>query len=150
MHKDVRPATADDAAFIAAHLKQSDRDEVLALYGEVERPIMLAYSMSQKVHTWVIDGEPAAIFGVTPDHENSFGYIWSLSTPKVHSKWREVHRTMPIILDYLSEGFDAIGNIKDIRNTTSIRWLRSLGFTFINTFTSPDGLVLHEFVRITK
>jgi len=146
----VRPVRPDDAALIAANLKADDRQELEAIHGEnVGSLIPLALQWAHKTLAWGPEGAPKALFGVAGDPAEGVGYIWALSTPDILTDWRRVHRATPAILDHLGEGFSLLANIKDARHRHHIRWLRSLGFTFIATHTvGPQGLPFHEFVRI--
>ena len=148
MHHEVRPATEADLIHIATNLKQDDLQELEALgYGRED--ILLSLSASSKVLAWGPEGEPLAIFGVHPD--GIVGYIWSLSTPEILPRWREVHLSTPAILDELGRDFCILANVKDARHRHHIRWLKALGFTFINTHRlGPHSLPFHEFVRIQK
>lgn len=152
MHKDVRPALVEDIPHIEANLKEDDRRELKALYGRDHRGLVLpAFQLASKVLAWGPEGAPHAIFGVCPDPVNPVGYLWALSTPDILTHWREVHRSTPAVLDELGRDFRLLANIKDARHRHHIRWLRSLGFTFISTVRlGPEGLPFHEFVRIQK
>lgn len=148
MHHEVRPATEADITHIRENLKEDDRTEIEAL-GLTPLAVNQVRHMSSKVLAWGPEGEPLAIFGVHPD--GPVGYIWSLSTPEILPRWREVHRSTPAILDELGEGFAVLSNVKDARQRHHIRWLKALGFTFINTHRlGPHQVPFHEFVRIQK
>lgn len=148
MHPEVRPATEADLYHISTNLKDDDRQELEAL-GFDTGVIRGVLTSSAKVLAWGPEGAPLAIFGVHPD--GLTGYIWSLSAPEILNRWREVHRSTPDILEMLGRGFHVLSNVKDARHSHHIRWLKSLGFTFINTHRlGPDQLPFHEFVRIQK
>lgn len=147
MHHEVRQATYADLVHIGENLKDDDKAELQAI-GARPSDIAKHVSLSHEVHAWGPEGSPIAIFGVTP-REPQHGTVWSLSTPEVLQRWREFHRVTPAILDYLGRDYLTLSNIKDARNTQQIRWLRSLGFTFIGSF-NIGGHPFHEFVRIQK
>lgn len=148
MHPEVRPATEADLTHIRAHLKDDDRMEIEAL-GYTPYHILAVLSLSEKVLAWGPEGKPLAIFGVHPDGD--VGYVWSLSTPEILPRWREVHRSTPEIIEELGRGFRVLSNVKDARHEHHIRWLKALGFVFINTHQlGPQSLPFHEFVRIQK
>lgn len=148
MHHEVRPATEADLVYVASNLKKDDLQELAALgYGPEQVPSSLA--LSSKVLAWGPEDKPSAVFGVHPD--GPVGYIWSLSTPEILPRWREVHKSTPAILDELGRGYSVLSNVKDARHRHHIRWLRALGFTFINTHRLGTAeLPFHEFVRIQK
>lgn len=148
MHPEVRAATDADLPYIAANLKPDDLAELEgAGYGR--EAVLLSLTASDTVLAWGPEGSPFALFGVRG--EGPVGYIWSLSTPDILHRWREVHRSTPAILDELGRDFVLLTNLKDARHRHHIRWLRSLGFIFINTLhLGPNGLPYHEFVRIQK
>jgi hypothetical protein len=150
MHRNVRPATEADALFIAENMKADDAAEVRALNkGSLAVLVKSAFHDAHTVLAWGPEGSPSAIFGVRANEGT--GYVWSLSTPKIFDEWREVHRSTPAILDRLGRDFMVLANIKDARHRHHIRWLRSLGFTFINTYhLGEKQMPFHEFVRIQK
>ena len=150
MHKDVRTATEADAYHIAVNLKNDDREELTALNQQpIMDTVMNGFNSSHQVLAWGPEGSPSAMFGVTKN--GGTGYVWSLSTPKIFNEWREVHRTTPDILNELGKEFMVLANIKDARHRHHIRWLRSLGFTFINTHhLGEHQMPFHEFVRIQQ
>lgn len=147
MQNEVRPASVADLDYIASNLRADDLQEIEAL--GLERDAIRSLSGTSKVLAWGPEGRPFSIFGVHPDGDT--GMIWSLSTPEISLRWREAHRAVPAILDELGQGFSVLANVKDARHTHHIRWLKSLGFVFINTHhMGPHSLPFHEFVRITK
>lgn len=151
MHPEVRPATEADLLNVSENLKEDDRQELEALGCPPGALATFATATlsSGKVLAWGPEGAPLAVFGVYA--EGDTGWVWSLSTPDILPRWREVHRSTPAILDELGRDFALLTNLKDARHRHHIRWLRSLGFTFINTQrVGPYGLPFHEFVRIQK
>lgn len=150
MHKEVRPAVEADIHHIADNLRDDDLAELRVLDTKPVRDIiMVGFRLSKKVYAWGPAGSPVALFGVTP--YGSEGLIWSLSTPEVFKHWRTIHRATPAILDDLGDGFAVLTNIKDARHKQHIRWLRSLGFTFLAPKSlGPEGHLFYEFVRIQK
>ncbi len=148
MHAEVRPATEADLIHIAQNLKHDDLMELEAL-GFGREAVLLSLSTSDKVLSWGPEGKPLAIFGVHPD--GPVGYIWSLATPEILPRWREVHKATPAILDELGHDYLVLANVKYAAHRHHIRWLRALGFTFINThMMGPKKQPFHEFVRIQE
>lgn len=147
---DYRKATKEDARYIGRNLKKDDAAELRAFFqAPMVELIQLAVETADKCYAIGPEGAPYCIFGVQV--QDTTGYIWSLSTPEVLKHWRVLHREVPAILDQLGEGLQILTNIKDARQKHHIRWLRSLGFTFINTqLKGPFRLPFHQFVRIQK
>ncbi len=148
MLDEVRPATEADIKHISENLKEDDRAELSAAGYEPSAIIPLSHV--SKVLAWGPEGAPMVIFGVHREGRG-VGRIWSLSTPEILPRWRTVHRASPALVQELGRGYDILTNLKDARHEHHIRWLRSLGFVFINTLiVGPDKRLFHEFVRIQK
>jgi hypothetical protein len=141
----IRPATLADCESLAPRLREEDKAEALAASGI---PALYALKLSLGPETFVIDidGTPEMIFGC-PN-----GVPWMFSTPvPVSPKWRRAFlRETAKMVDIWQAKFPILHNFIDARNTTHMRWLKWLGFTFIARHDryGPLGLPFYEFVRI--
>lgn len=140
----VRPATEADLKHVASNMKADDVQE-MEIAGYSPETLLLAITACDRVLSCGPEGSPWAVFGVR--REGIVGQVWALSTPAALVNWREIHRAAPAILDELGAGCRVLANVKYGGNVHHIRWLKSLGFTFINTF-EVAGKPFHEFARI--
>ena len=131
MQIQIREATAEDAQYIAAHLREEDRQEILAL-AECPPGAMVSASFhgSEACFTGTLDGEPVLIFGAGRSSVFSDkAEVWALGTrgcdraPKAMVKYGR-----RIVREFL-EYFPELENYCDARYTKSLRWLKLMGFT---------------------
>jgi hypothetical protein len=148
----VRPATDDDSPYLAVHLREQDKAEVMASAG-MEPLWAIENSRLHSRATFVVEyeGNPALIFGVS-DLEGSpgEGCIWMLGTDDIQKFSRKFLRYSRKYLKELCAPYDLVTNYVDERNTVSIRWLQSLGAVFIHRHESfgVDQLPFLEFILI--
>lgn len=123
-----------DIAFLAARLRSDDRRELQAVWGAgVDFASILAHAVRLSTHLWVMEaaGEPIALFGVAPiSLLQGVGAPWLLGTDAVKKQARTLvvkGRWYVALMDKEYPG--GLCNFVDARNTLSVRWLRSLGFT---------------------
>jgi len=134
--KYLRPVQEGDVEFIAANIRDQDRDEVRAKCGPLR-------SIAGVIRSSLLDtpeavtaispttGEPIAIIGAAAPTllGGGIGKPWMLGTPGVATAPRGFiqggRAYVQRMLDLFPEGLE---NYVDARNSVSIRWLRALGF----------------------
>lgn len=126
----VRPSQPADVEFVAANMRQADRDEIWASYFSTPHEALTrAMKISEKCWTLVCDGEPVAMFGVARRGMlSNVGSPWLLGTDKVKKYTPAFLRLSPIYVSKMMEGFVRLENYVDFRNKLSIRWLQWMGF----------------------
>jgi len=127
----IRPTEPGDVEHLIANLRPSDLAECRA-YGrpDVEAGIKASVRRSLLCWTGLVDGELAAILGVAPlDMLNGIGSPWMLGTPVLDASQRVLVRRTPEYIAQMLKAFPHLVNFVHARNTTSVRWLRRLGFT---------------------
>lgn len=130
----IRPATREDAVYIASNLRSQDRDEVVALTGLDPRAVIPAYvDEGREVQVGGIVGkEPVIIFGADPIFmEESAAVIWMLSTPVLYDYPVEFVTASRKIWDDYHARYELLTNFTDARNTRHHKWLKWLGAHFI-------------------
>ena len=118
-------------AVVAERMRQADRDEVLALSGLTPREA-LDQSLAQAGPRWcgLLDGEPAAIFGVVPVTALSgTGVAWLLGTPLLEKHWRTFAKASRPLADELLARYDVLMNVLHADNRIALRWLEWMGAT---------------------
>lgn len=149
-----RQATLADVMFIAPRVRKADREEARASVGcEPEVFLPLTFTPGR---TWTIvsdEGEPMALYGVEAVPLNpELGIVWMVATDTlVHPKnQRKFLKLGPVVLDQLHELHPLLGNYVDARNTTHIRWLKWMGFSFLKLLPEhgPQRLPFIQFARL--
>lgn len=135
-----------DLQYLAENMRKEDADEVKASSGLQPLPALQA-SILFSSQVWIGDegdGTPFVIWGV-----NKQGVIWMLGTESIakyaipflrnsKSLLKEAHKHSPILF-----------NKSDCRNEVHHKWLRWMGFKFINKSNhGVEQRPFYEFVRI--
>lgn len=127
-------------------LRDADLRE-LEVNGQTPRfALEFSLKVSTRAYCILVDGRPAAIFGVADDIRFpgvSAGVVWLLGTPRLLTISRQFLRESRDYLNLLSRGYSVLGNVVHRENTVHIRWLEWLGFTILDSY--GDQL---EFARI--
>ena len=143
----LRPYTQGDLSRVWEDMREDDLREV----GEYE-PIWMEktlLSMKAKMKTWDTDQGPVAVIGSTPTDNPMVGLVWCLASNAAVPRWRFHVREIEGLLQWCAEDYSVLANFKDARNTTQIKWLKKIGFTFIqhHDLNGQDHI---EFLRIMK
>jgi hypothetical protein len=147
LDKYIRPSIQSDVEYLAVRLRHADVEE-LAASGWTPYD-SLSYGLHKgRVCFTMLDpcGLPLGMVGVCPSHEfEDFGVVWLLGTDEIatHQK-RFLRQSRPVLAElYQLTGYRAFYNRTYYKNKLHHRWLKWLGFTFINTIGD-----FHTFVRI--
>jgi hypothetical protein len=144
----IRPTEPGDAARLFANLRASDLAECRA-YGRSDIAASIASCVDRSVLCWtgLVDGELAAIFGVAPINAlTGIGSPWMLGTPVLDRHQRILVRRTPEYIFRMLKAFPHLVNYVHAKNTTSVRWLRRLGFTLHEAVPyGPLGEPFHPF-----
>ena len=127
----IRPTQSGDAELLAANLRAADLAECLA-YGREDLTAGIVGSANRSMLCWTafIDGELAAILGVAPVNVMAgIGSPWMLGTPVLDRHSRVLVQRTPGYIAKMLNAFPHLVNFVHAKNTTSVRWLRRLGFT---------------------
>jgi len=113
---------------IAAGCRQADIDEVWnAAALTVTDALRISLKTAALARTWLIDGVPAAIGGVSKVGVGQ-GVIWLITTDLLDHHQRAFLAESRRELEQVREGYDLLYNFVDARNTRAIRWLQWLNF----------------------
>lgn len=144
----IRPTEPSDAWPLYANLRAADRAECLAL-GDRDLRVVIEESVRRSTLSWtgIIDGELAAIMGVGPVNLlGGIGSPWMLGTPVLDKHARVLVRETPRYIAEMLSAFPHLVNFVHAHNTTSVRWLRRLGFTLYPALPhGPLGEPFHYF-----
>lgn len=145
----MRALSGDDCRFIAANMRQIDRDEVRAMSGrpDADRASIMIDLMTNSrglARCALLDGVPVAAWGVvTRTAISSTGNPWMLATDGVRDRHfsrqfiarsrSEFEKTIPSHVSFL-------WNMVASDNDASIRWLKWLNFSFRDEVVSFGGI----------
>lgn len=127
----IRQTLPGDAEQLAHNLRASDESEVRA-YGHNDLTLACQRSVARSMLCWsaFIDGQLAAILGAAPlSVVSGLGSPWMLGTPVLDAHSRILVRSTPGYIAQMLQAFPHLVNFVHAKNTTSVRWLRRLGFT---------------------
>jgi hypothetical protein len=146
----VRPASLEDARWVASRLRREDADEVLIASGMDPRTVIgISFEQSAMVFSMVPEGEPpVALFGVSDDPTTAgLGIVWLLGTTEVARHALGVIEAARMYLRLFLNVYPAgLHNIVWSQNATHLRWCRMLGFE------ETPGVVVagQDFIHIYK
>ena len=153
MDKLLTPTTVGDVEYIAPRLRQADRNECLASTGNEPLGI-LQQSLNLGDTTLTLrapTGDRVGVCGVVPSTAiPEAGIVWMVATDDIYQHQITFLRNSKRALQYLSEDYLVLYNCVDARNSVHIKWLKWMGFTFINKHENygAEKRLFYEFVRI--
>lgn len=152
LHKPyVREATVEDVDYLSTRLRKADLEEIAASSGcSPKSALVEGFRHSYKCRVGIYNNNPFIIFGARPVVKG-VGAIWALGSDDLLKARMEFLRQSKGWLDIVHQDFPLLFNYIDARNTVHIRWIRWLGFKFINKHPEHGvaKLPFYEFVRIT-
>lgn len=136
----MRAPTREDIEVLVANMRPADMAELLATHDcDPREALQRAVDMSPHCWTMEVNGEVGFIGGFVPvSLLGGVGSPWLLGTttlyrfPGAHTRIAARYRDIGLGL------YSTLVNYVDARNTTSIRWLRRLGFQIADEAT-PYG-----------
>tara|TARA_Y100001938_G_C8052372_1_gene412524 strand:- start:709 stop:1185 length:477 start_codon:yes stop_codon:yes gene_type:complete len=146
----VRPSVLEDVEYLAPRLRDEDVAEAQAHSGvSAYDALKIGFENCLNCGTGVLKDEPILMFGasqILPD----VGMVWMLGTDKIAEGRVSVLRQSKEWLAELHEEFELLFNYVDARNEVHIKWLKWLGFSFINLHPEfgVGKLPFYEIVRI--
>lgn len=126
-------------------MRASDRAELHAC-GHDDAQWVVAHSVAASLMcwSWFVDGELACIMGVAPlSILGGIGSPWMLGTPVCDRHARVLIKRPPEYIAEMLKAFPHLVNFVHAKNTTSVRWLKRLGFTLHEA--TPHGALGEAF-----
>jgi hypothetical protein len=144
----IRPATAGDARTLYKNLREADRQECEA-YGPHDIAGMIERSVRRSDPCWaaLADGQLGCIIGAAPlSLLGGLGSPWMLGTPVLDRHSRILMRAAPRYISVMLQAYPHLVNFVHAKNSTSVHWLRRLGFTLHAAEPyGPLGEPFHKF-----
>lgn len=130
MDAEITPMSREVGEYIAANLRQQDRQEITALFGDnIPSVLDLTWKRTPNPQVAWIAGEPVCMFGVCKvDTLSGKGNPWMVGTPKVEDHPVVFLRKSRELRDEMLDSYRELTNFVDARNTYSLSWLKWLGF----------------------
>lgn len=127
----------EDIEPIASNMREADVKEVLAATGDSPFTALFNGLMRSDPCYTLIDakGNPGAMLGIVPETDR-YGLIWLLGTDAIAKNTYPFLKYSRPFLERLWEesGKELLYNYTHVDNTLHHRWLKWLGFTFLNRF----------------
>lgn len=132
-------------AYIAEHLRPSDRREIEAASGRAPLEVIKeSVTMSPHCFAGLLNNVPAGIGGVAAAAwTGSIGVPWLVGTPQMTKHAKLFVSTTAKFLSQMENLYDAFINYVDARNAPALRWLKSLGFVILPP--EPYGVLGMQF-----
>lgn len=124
--------TLKDAVYLAEHLNQADKREMLAGVGKhILRDMVSGMQNSAEIGCCRFDGEPVAIYGIRKDSPLAdYGRVWLfLGEIKEEDRYYVARQSKRFVRAAL-ERYSYIYNYVDVGNDKIIKWLEFLGAEF--------------------
>lgn len=146
-----RDSIPKDAITLAPRLREADKQEIMAAVGLKPAPGLLHCLMESKPCLTMVgdEEEPFGMFGLVPDDDGFSASVWMLASDDI-IKYRMVFlREAQRWVKETNKEYPVLYNSVDARNGLHIKWLRWMGFTFINQrIAGPEKRLFLDFVRI--
>lgn len=149
----VRQLMTGDIDYVAANMREADREEIYAACGsrDAREALIQSVILSSECYASVArnDEKPVDIFGVVPvSLLEGRGRPWMLGTDRVSEFPSTLVKDARRYVRRMLAVYSHLENHVDARNTASVRWLARLGFT-IHPATpfGPFGMPFHRFEK---
>ena len=150
--KYLTPTSVNDLDYIAPRLRQADRNECLAATGKEPLGILYQSLLLGDITLTMRtpEGERVGLCGIAPSPFSNAGVVWMCATDAIMKHQMAFLRRSKAALDYLGADYDVLHNCVDARNTVHIKWLKWMGFSFINKHETygVEQRPFYEFIRI--
>lgn len=138
--------TEQDALNLSQLMRQCDITELGAVTDQtIYETVTASISNSHGAYCWAYfaDDRLLCICGCTRS-----GQPWLLATDELDKHTRRLTKTARREVRKMLNKWPILSNIIDVRSTQTIRWLRSLGFSFQESFEIKPGLPIIRFQMV--
>jgi len=146
-----RLATMEDVDYVAANLRQADRDELLANgWTNPYKALEQGWALSEPCYVMIDRNDvPFGLCGAVPDPDEAWkASVWMMATDGLEREPLGVARGSRKLVKEWSEKFSLLWNHVDTRNEVHLAWLKWLGFKFINKI-EHNNHSFYEFAKVT-
>ena len=124
-------ATEQHAIAMGPNVREVDRAEVWAMR-HIDPTDALLDCLGPHAYTALDDGTPIAMFGVLESGSilgSEYAVPWLLGTDALDYRGLTIVRLSKVYMAVWKLRYKGMFNFVDARNTKSVRWLKTLGFT---------------------
>ena len=146
----LRKSKLEDFKFVVENMREMDRLETYYQTDMTPEDALSVTFLGSQINMTIAsdDDEPIGLCGVFKD-----GCIWCIATDELfdNKKYRiQLIRQGREWVDNLLESYKILYNYVYAENTSAIKWLKALGFTFVNLHESygQQKKPFYEFLRI--
>ena len=146
----LRKSKLEDFKFVVENMREMDRLETYYQTDMTPEDALSVTFLGSQINMTIAsdDDEPIGLCGVFKD-----GCIWCIATDELfnNKKYRiQLIRQGRKWVDNLLESYKILYNYVYAENTSAIKWLKALGFTFVNLHESygQQKKPFYEFLRI--
>ncbi len=142
-------ATAEHCIHVAKNLRPADAAEAAAMNLDPVQTTLDSFSQSLYTKAWLVDGKPAAVFGLASLMiTGATGIPWLCTTDLVNQNRRKfVVHSRRVVAEML-QIFPHLENYVDARYASCLRWLDWAGFQVHPA--APIGPLQMPFHRVEK
>jgi hypothetical protein len=127
-------------------MREMDRIECEAFGRTPKQALRSGLSASDWTITALVDGKPAAMFGVaTVSAIEGLGRPWMLGTDEVYRHGKALLTLGPSLVRQVRDSFPEVRNLVSAGNTRAIRLLGRWGFTLEDDIQMIGGVPFREF-----
>ena len=124
-----RKATLADASYMAQYMRDSDKLELRLSSGDdLEDTLEKSFKASSDCRVACVNGIPCCIFGVAPLFDE-VAAPWMVATKAVYRFKGKLITDAVGWIESIKPNFRRLVNFVHAENTSSIAWLKRLGFT---------------------
>ena len=145
----LRKANLEDLKHVAKNMREMDKLEAFYQSGQEPRQALQLSYMCSNINMAIADDNdnPIGLCGVISD-----GCIWMVATDELfdNRKYKiQLIREGRKWVDCLLKSYDLLYNMVYAENHSAIKWLKSLGFTFVNYHEEygKESKPFYEFLR---
>ena len=149
----VRIADLSDVPLIVADLRPADLAELKAASAyPLGTTLRFGVNYGYAEVACLSDGTPVALYGAAPTANPDLGLVWMVATNRFSSLHRQFLRECRERIERVGQGYKALFNYTDARNTVHHRWLKWCGFSIIKEHPNfgVGGRPFYEFVRLME
>lgn len=141
----VRSATVEDAAVILPHVIQKQQQALAALPGGELDGLRNMIRLSERTFFAALDDEPCCLGGVIRSGTSlaPVGMMWMTITPNLARIPKQFLRDSRAVVRGWTEIFPVLLDFVDVEKTSTLRWLRWLGFQVFDPIPGAHGNMVH-------
>lgn len=133
----------DDYITVLSNLRKSDVEEIMANRGENWQETLLEQMKDVDLRVaYTDDDTPIASYGVL--EEGSIGVIWMLSTEDIIKEQKSFLEQAKEYIQEQEKKYKLLCNYVFRKNLKAIKWLKWLGFSFLEDPERPDFLFFYR------